>query len=152
MIFLPYIFGERAPLWENDPSGSFHGVSSRHGSGHFARAVVEGLFFNLMVISDILEKSTGPFERIILSGGFFSISGMAQLVSNMFGRVACIGGTSNLSAAGAAILGWKHLGVGSALDIKNLHVYEPNLELAEIYKEGFNNFKQHLSNYKNSFN
>jgi len=148
MIFLPYIFGERAPIWENDTTGSFHGVTYRHHSGHFARAVVEGLFFNLMAISEILEKSTGPFQRIILSGGVFSISGMAQLVSNMFGREVCICGSNNLSAVGAAIVGWKHLGVGSVTEIEDSHVYTPDFKLAEFYKEGFEKFKRLLNNYK----
>jgi len=36
-IYLPYIAGERAPLWRSDIRGSFTNISVAHGAGAFAQ-------------------------------------------------------------------------------------------------------------------
>ena len=42
-IFLPYLSGERAPLWEPGLRGAFIGLSLAHGRKEMARAVVESI-------------------------------------------------------------------------------------------------------------
>lgn len=47
LLFHPYLLGERAPLWNAEASASFIGLRKNHHAGHLARAVVEGICFNL---------------------------------------------------------------------------------------------------------
>ena len=41
LIFLPYLAGERSPIWDPDARGVLAGLTLRHGRGHVARAIVE---------------------------------------------------------------------------------------------------------------
>ena len=68
-IYLPYIAGERAPLWRNDIRGSFTQISIEHSRSSFARATMEGISFaerQVLELSQSLTK-TNP-ERVVLGG------------------------------------------------------------------------------------
>ena len=41
VLFLPYLAGERSPLWDPTARGAFVGLSLAHGRGHLVRAIVE---------------------------------------------------------------------------------------------------------------
>ena len=67
--YLPYIAGERAPLWRNDIRGSFENISVEHGASAFARATMEGICFaerQVLEISQRLSSTTNT--EVILSG------------------------------------------------------------------------------------
>lgn len=50
LIYLPYLMGERSPRWNPDTKGSFVGLSITHDRGDMARAVMEGVAFNLNIV------------------------------------------------------------------------------------------------------
>src|SRR4029079_16343268 len=39
--FLPYLAGERSPLWDPDARGAFVGLTLAHGRAHLTRAILE---------------------------------------------------------------------------------------------------------------
>jgi xylulokinase len=41
LVFLPYLAGERSPIWDPDARGVLAGLTLAHGRGHVARAIVE---------------------------------------------------------------------------------------------------------------
>jgi xylulokinase len=41
LVFLPYLAGERSPIWDPDARGVLAGLTLAHGRGHIARAIVE---------------------------------------------------------------------------------------------------------------
>ncbi len=41
VVFLPYLAGERSPLWDPTARGAFAGLAVGHGRGHFTRAILE---------------------------------------------------------------------------------------------------------------
>jgi xylulokinase len=41
LVFLPYLAGERSPIWDPDARGILAGLTLAHGRGHVARAIVE---------------------------------------------------------------------------------------------------------------
>ncbi len=67
--FLPYIHGERAPLWDAQARGSFVGLTVQHGQAHFVRAAMEGVLMNLKEIADALAVHC-PIETLYAGGGF----------------------------------------------------------------------------------
>lgn len=82
LVFLPYINGERAPLWDANVTGKFDGVTLVHRRDDFIRAICEGILFNLKYIHcqlGIQEKA-----GIALSGGFFTIPTMAIEAAAIF--------------------------------------------------------------------
>ncbi len=47
LLFLPYLMGERTPIWDARASGAYVGLSLFHHKAHLYRAVLEGLAFAL---------------------------------------------------------------------------------------------------------
>ena len=47
VVFLPYLMGERSPVWDGKASGAFVGLSLFHTRAHLYRAVLEGVTFAL---------------------------------------------------------------------------------------------------------
>ena len=41
LVFLPYLAGERSPIWDREARGVLAGLTLAHGRGHVARAIVE---------------------------------------------------------------------------------------------------------------
>jgi xylulokinase len=47
LLFLPYLMGERSPIWDARASGAFVGLGLHHGRAHLYRAVLEGVTYAL---------------------------------------------------------------------------------------------------------
>jgi xylulokinase len=47
LLFLPYLMGERTPIWDADARGVIFGLSLNHTKGHIVRAALEGVAFAL---------------------------------------------------------------------------------------------------------
>jgi len=59
LLFLPYLRGERAPIWDGAARGAFVGLTDRHTRAHCARAIYEGIAF---AVWDVLERSLAAAE------------------------------------------------------------------------------------------
>jgi len=70
VIFLPYLQGERTPIWDADARGVFVGLSAATERGHCVRAVLEGIALALRHNVEDLEAGVGtPLRRVTLVGG-----------------------------------------------------------------------------------
>lgn len=110
LLFLPFVLGERAPLWDPDVTGAFLGVRSYHSRAHFLRAVLEGMLLNLHEIGRVLASLAAPIPRLHLNGGLARSGLVTQLLADVFGVPVCINHTEEASARGAAILALRALG------------------------------------------
>lgn len=68
-IYLPYIAGERAPLWRNDIRGSFSELSITDDSSSLARATMEGVAFAERQVLEMSQDISGSFLEEITLGG-----------------------------------------------------------------------------------
>ena len=69
LIYLPYLDGERSPVFDAQARGVFFGIGSIHRKEHFARAVLEGTGCGLSQILDTFrERETIQTLRIIGGG------------------------------------------------------------------------------------
>ena len=106
LIFLPYIYGERAPVWDAEARGIFFGVSSAFTpAAHFMRAIMEGISFALYEILSTLEETIGPAKNIYASGGFIRSDKWITLLADVLGKKILVTQAEDSSAAGAAMLG-----------------------------------------------
>jgi xylulokinase len=69
LFFLPYLMGERSPIWDVNARGVFFGLSLSHTRAHLTRAVLEGVAFALKSICEAMEEQGGRFESLSLIGG-----------------------------------------------------------------------------------
>ncbi|CAN5222008.1 gluconokinase [soil metagenome] len=137
LIFLPFLLGERAPIFDPDASGSFIGIKKIHSQEHFMRAILEGVGYALLSIAEIVEANSGAFERVIASGGFIKSSHWVQIVADIFGKPFIVRGTEDASALGAALIGFQALKIETDFEFPNEHEFQPNMELHKRYQKYF---------------
>jgi gluconokinase len=147
LIFLPYLQGERAPVWNADAKGVFFGVRSLHDYRHFLRACLEGVSYSLYQIGVSLAETVGPIEHIYASGGFTRSAAWLQMVADIFGKKVYVTGLADASAIGAAMTGMYACGLISDLGaaaslVTVVQTYEPNTALQSVYQENYQIFTQ----------
>jgi gluconokinase len=147
LIFLPYLQGERAPVWDADARGVFFGVRSVHDHRHFTRACLEGVSYSLYQIGASVAETTGPIGRIYASGGFTRSDIWLQMIADIFNKEVVLTGAADASAIGAAITGFQALGLIENLDAAKdlIHVvrtFEPDAARHALYQENYRVFAQ----------
>jgi gluconokinase len=104
LYFLPYIAGERAPLWTSNAAGALVGLRSEHTVLHALHAAAEGVMLNARWIAEPFMNASRPPEAVIASGGAFQNTWMRQLAADVFGLPVYELATLEASAYGAAVL------------------------------------------------
>jgi gluconokinase len=144
LICLPYLLGERAPIWDSNATAAFIGIQPRHVAAHFTRAVLEGICFALLSIRNALGETAGPVKKISVSGGFTNAPGWIQLLADIFGQTMYLRQTADASAMGAIYLAADTLGLeirasrGGELQA----AFEPDPEKYAGYQEKYQLFLQ----------
>jgi len=153
LIFLPYIYGERAPVWDAEARGIFFGVSSIHTRAHFMRAIMEGISFALYEILTTLEETIGAVNNIYASGGFIRSRKWVALLADVLGKKILVTQAEDSSAAGAAMLGMMSIGV--ITDIREMRsfftvkeTYEPDMKDRGIYMSNYAVYSTLYSKFK----
>ena len=126
LYFLPYLLGERSPWWDAAASGAFLGLRPHHGPAHLARAVLEGVGFNLALCLAPLAPAGRPVD--VIGGGAASDSWL-QLLSDIWGLpVRRRSVTDQANSLGAAVTGLVGLGLTDFTAAARLSVVEAEFE------------------------
>ena len=104
LLCLPYVAGERAPLWNAGATGVFFGLKLHHTGPHLMRAAVEGIVLNAYWIALGLFQELEQPRQIIASGKVLETEWIRQLVADIFGIPVQFKGAIDASVAGAALL------------------------------------------------
>lgn len=111
LIFLPWLLGERAPIWDSQASGVFLGIREVHQRAHFARAVLEGMALNLYrIFADVQRCNQEAGSQLISSGGLARAPIWNQLLADIFNRPVKTVQETETSAFGAILLALKATG------------------------------------------
>ena len=76
LVFLPYLAGERAPVWNPSARGVLRGLNLSTGRPEFARSVLEGVCFAIRDVINTMEKAGAAIDELRIAGG---VSGNAVL-------------------------------------------------------------------------
>jgi ribulokinase len=105
LLFLPYLMGERSPVWDAQASGSFIGLGLQHGRAHLYRAVLEGIAFALRHTIDAGSLGTEALDpRLVVVGGVSRSDLCMQIVADVCGRPVFTLGDEVEAPLGAAML------------------------------------------------
>lgn len=102
-IFLPYLNGERAPIYDSGAKGVFFGISGDTSREDMAYAVMEGVAFSVWHIMEALPD-VGT-KQIITSGGAAKNRNLLQLKADLFKKPFVRAAESDTSAYGACMIG-----------------------------------------------
>ena len=71
LVVLPYLMGERTPIWDNDARGVVFGLSLYHTKGHLVRAMMEGVAYALYDSFRLFQEKGIPmnFPLVMNEGG-----------------------------------------------------------------------------------
>lgn len=100
-VFLPYLNGERAPVFDADARGVFFGIQTGCTNEDLAYSVLEGNVFSLFHIYESMGKPDG--KRIIAGGGASKDSILNGIKAEMFNMPVLTLKESDTSALGAAM-------------------------------------------------
>lgn len=139
-IFLPYLAGERTPVWRSDVRGAFYGVGRAHGPDDFLWAVLEGVALAGRDILAAAEAGAGiqALELRIAGGGARS-DAWCQIKADVIGRPVLRPAESESGLIGAAIAAATGLGrystVARAADamVKIAKTFKPRARHAELF-------------------
>jgi gluconokinase len=149
LIFLPYILGERAPVWDSDATGMFFGIRQHHTQAHFTRAVIEGISMALYNIAENMQKCGLTIDLVNVSGGFVHSNEWLQILANIFGKKMRLINASDASALGAAYLGLKTTGKISTYEELKGHEgreLHPEENVFAIYQKQYLTFQELYKN------
>lgn len=155
LVFLPYLSGERTPHPDPDARGAFIGLTVRHGLGHLARSVMEGVAFGLRDSVELMG-GTGTLGDVRISGGGAASPVWIQIIADVLDRPVRIVGTAESAAHGAAILAATGAGAFASVDeacdvaVQLGKTVEPNAGM-DIYEEAYRVFRDLYPSLEPSF-
>jgi gluconokinase len=142
MIFLPYLLGERAPIWNADAKGVLFGVQINHSQASMVRASLEGIVYCLYGISQAIMEQA-EIRNIYATGGFARNELGLQILADTFNLPVLVCETVENSAWGAAKCGMMALGIPVSNETMISKKYFPDAGNHSVYEKGFLKF-QHL--------
>jgi gluconokinase len=155
LLFLPYLLGERAPIWNAQARGVFFGININHERKHFARAVIEGILYQMYSIGKMLQEHRN-IKRISVNGSFASIPFCTQLIADIFDLPVSASTNASSVSMGAFLLTATEIGVFKNIDeaatsIRLPEAFKPNKHNTAIYTKYYSVFENLSSKLSSDF-
>jgi len=139
LIFMPWFYGERAPIDDPYVRGGLLNISLDHGRGELFRAVMEGVAFNVRWAYQYMEKLVGRKEQVNLIGGGALFDIWCQILADVLRReVRRMAYPQEAGVRGAAAIAAVGLGVFESFEeavsrFAVEKIFKPDPERAKVY-------------------
>lgn len=145
LLFLPYLEGERAPIWDANARGTFFGLNESQSRKEMARAVLEGIIFNIYAVLLTMREVTGEIDNIMATGGFARSALWCQMMADIFEANVKVPEAFESGTLAAMVLAKISLGEAEDLSEVNQYIgpvktYKPNPKNFARYRELMNIF------------
>jgi xylulokinase len=154
LVFLPYIEGERSPIWDSSARGIFFGLNSQHSRFDLYQAILEGIGFSILQNFEILRSISNQDnipDYLRVSGGGAENNHLNQIKADILGKevIKLRGYESGL--LGGAILAMMGLKIYSFNEaVKQMvhidRIFQPNMEKHHHYSRLFLIYKKLYQN------
>lgn len=106
LVFLPYLMGERSPVWDAKASGAFVGLTLFHTRAHLYRAVLEGVSYALQHNIEAGARGSSAIlaDRLIVVGGAAHSDLWMEIIAGVTGRPVFTIAENVEAPLGAALL------------------------------------------------
>jgi len=143
LIFLPYLQGERAPIWNANAKGVYFGLNINHQQQHFIRATIEGILYAIYSIGKTLEEHR-DIKSLSANGTFASYPFWTQMMADIFNKPVHIkqGSGSDSVAFGSFLLSATEIGI-----YKNLDEAAESVKLPDSFMPNKQNHQVHMKHY-----
>lgn len=157
LIILPYLMGERTPIWDTAARGVVFGLSLNHGKGHLVRAMMEAVAYALYDSYRLIKQAglTINYPLVLNEGGAVSKL-WRQIITDVFNTQTVLVKRRTGAPFGDAILAGVATGVFNDFSVAKKWVeyidpMEPNRENHERYMEYFELYAQLYQHVKEDF-
>jgi gluconokinase len=148
LIFLPYLQGERAPIWNADARAVYFGLNIKHEQQHFVRATIEGILYGIYSIGKTLEEHRA-IKSLSANGTFASYPFWTQMMADIFNKPVYIkqGPGSDSVAYGAFLLSATEIGLYKNIDeaadaVKLPDCFHPQKQFHNVYMKHYAIFER----------
>jgi xylulokinase len=143
LVCLPFLAGERSPLWDPTARGAILGLTFGHQARHLARAVLESTAFELRLLSDAILSLGTRIDELRVCGG----QAQSKLWNQIKADVTCLPasvprltevalmGNAICAAIGAGL--YPDLAAAGEAMVQIGEVLEPNPSHRQVYDELF---------------
>jgi xylulokinase len=144
LVFLPYLSGERTPIWNPYARGVLFGLTLGHNRADIFRALLEGPAFAIRHTVEILERENGATVQTLRIGGAAARSGVwNQIIADVLGKPVIALSGAHTEVLGAAVLAGFGVGLYPDLAEATARVaeagtqFEPSRAANEVYNRLF---------------
>lgn len=151
LVFLPYMAGERSPIWDPNAKGVYYGLDFSKTKGHLIRAAMEGVAFSVKHNIDVAKEAGAKIDTLRAMGGSANSLLWTQIKSDIIGKPFVVPASDTATTLGACILAGVGVGMykdfeeAVELTVKIKRKHEPDMIQHEKYKE---NYKLYLELYE----
>ncbi len=155
LIVLPYLMGERTPIWDADAKGTLFGLSLRHTKGHIVRAMMESVAYALYHSFETLSPHTINTPLVLNEGGAKSVL-WRRIITDVFNLPTVLVKNRAGAPYGDCLLAAKGAGLIKEYTIAReraeyIDLMEPDTKAHELYMEYFALYKQLYFQLKDQF-
>ncbi|MFD1484224.1 FGGY-family carbohydrate kinase [Lacticaseibacillus baoqingensis] len=146
LLFLPYMAGERSPIWNAQAKGVYYGLDFAKTRGEIIRASYEGVAYSLAHNLKVAEAAGVQIDDLYAMGGAANSAFWMQIKADVTQRTIQIPAADHATTLGAALLAGVAVGmypsyqaaVGALIQVKQ--TYHPRPETKAVYENGFNQY------------
>jgi xylulokinase len=148
LVFLPYLAGERSPIWDPDARGVLAGLTLGHGRGHIARAIIEASALAIRHVATPMLAAGVQVTAMRACGGPARSAFWNAVKADVTGFPVLVPDVLETAVLGSAIVA--AVGTGAQPDLPAAiaamtHVterIEPRRELAPVYDRLFEAYRE----------
>jgi len=104
LVFLPYLAGERSPLWDPDARGAFVALTVRHGRAQMARAILEAAALAIRHVAAPILAAGVTVNEMRLCGGPARSVAWNRIKADVTGFTVAVPHVLETAVVGSAIL------------------------------------------------
>lgn len=158
LLFLPYMSGERSPIWDSYARGVFFGLSLSHTKGHMIRALLEGAAYGLRDNLEIIESIGVNLGEIRAAGAASKSKLWLQIKADVLNKKIAVSNVKGSTIIGCAILAGNAAGVyGDILNVADKFYYDvanvtfPNGKANKKYNEYYQIYRKAYKRFKSMY-
>lgn len=157
LLFLPYLAGERAPIWDPSARGAFIGLTLGHGRAHMARAVAESAAFAMRDVIETMESLGGRVRDLRATGKPASNGALNRIKADITGRPILVPEYPHAELLGDLCFARCALGDFTGPEeaagelVSMAGACEPDPSRAGLYDELFGLYRESYDSLKNVF-
>jgi xylulokinase len=158
LVFTPWLLGERCPVSTTTTRGTIFNLGPEHTRGHFVKALLEGVGYNLRWIFENYRRDFGfnPLKIRAIGGGSVNREWMQGIADITGMRVETTSQPTMAGAIGAATCAFVGNGtykrfsdVNRFIQVKE--IFDPNPATKEVYNALFSSYKNVYSGLKRAY-